>query len=70
MSSNKLRSAYSITESQAELGNVSRQTIYNLINAGLLKTFKIGRRRFCSDQAIRECIATLEAKEANGAEAA
>ena len=70
MSSNQRCSAYSITESQAQLGHISRQTIYNLINAGRLKTFRIGRRRFCSDQAIRECIATLEAKEANGAEAA
>jgi len=63
MSSNQWRSAYSITESQAQLGHISRQTIYNLINAGCLKTFKIGRRRFCSHQAIRDCIKALEAKE-------
>ncbi len=34
--------------------------IYELINQGTLKAKKIGRRTFCSDEAIQEFIANLE----------
>jgi len=36
----------SISESQKYLGGVSHQTLYRLINAKVLQTYKVGRRRF------------------------
>ena len=42
---------------------VSRQTIYDLINQGRLRSFTEGRRRFVSRSAIEEYIAAREAAE-------
>tara|TARA_Y100001963_G_scaffold14077_1_gene17503 strand:+ start:210 stop:404 length:195 start_codon:yes stop_codon:yes gene_type:complete len=36
----------SISESQKYLGGVSHQTLYRLIRAKVLQTYKVGRRRF------------------------
>lgn len=47
----------------SEILEVCNQTTYNEINKGLLKTFKIGRRRFVSGDALREYIKDRE-KEA------
>ena len=41
-----------------ELG-ISRTALYELINAGTLKTVKIGRRRLVPTEAIEELIAGL-----------
>jgi len=50
---------YSIEEFAKLLG-VCKQTIYNEINNGNLKTFKVGRRRFVSPQAGTKYIADRE----------
>jgi len=51
--------SYSIIQ-LIEVLHVSRQTVYDEINSGRLKTFKIGRRRFVSDDALREYIKDRE----------
>ena len=51
--------SYSIIQLM-EVLHVSRQTVYDEINSGRLKTFKIGRRRFVSDDALREYIKDRE----------
>ena len=51
--------SYSINQLM-EVLHVSRQTVYDEINSGRLKTFKIGRRRFVSDDALREYIKDRE----------
>lgn len=53
----------------AERIGVSLPTIYKLIHDGKLKTYKVGRARRVTDEAIAECIAALEA-ESSRAEAA
>ena len=40
--------------------NVSRPTIYKLIQSGTLETFTIGRRRLVTPDALRSCIAGRE----------
>jgi len=54
--------SYSIIQLM-EVLHVSRQTIYDEINSGRLKTFKIGRRRFVSDDALRKYIKDREEVE-------
>jgi len=51
--------SYSIIQLM-EILHVSRQTVYDEINSGRLKTFKIGRRRFVSDDALRKYIEDRE----------
>lgn len=41
----------------------SRATLYREINAGRLKTVKVGRRRYVTPQAIREWVAELAGGE-------
>jgi excisionase family DNA binding protein len=41
-----------------ELG-ISRTALYDLINAGKLRTVKIGRRRLVPIESIEECVAGL-----------
>lgn len=55
--------SYSI-EDATELLNISRVMIYREINAGRIKTFNVGRRRFISHRAMEEYIADRE-KESN-----
>ncbi|MEW8073626.1 MAG: hypothetical protein AB2758_20635 [Candidatus Thiodiazotropha endolucinida] len=45
----------------------SRKIIYQLINSGTLRTYKVGRRRYCSHAALLECQASLEEKTNNAA---
>jgi excisionase family DNA binding protein len=40
--------------------NCTPPTLYRLISSGDLKTFKVGRRRFISRQALYDCRANLE----------
>ena len=42
--------------------NSSRQTVYNEINAGRLRSYKVGRRRFISEEALVEYIRAREAE--------
>jgi excisionase family DNA binding protein len=53
------RYCYSIPETMEATG-LSRQTLYNEINNGRLKTFKVGRRRMVSHAAIELWILLLE----------
>jgi len=55
--------AYSIDESCKALGGMSRQTFYDLINQGRIRTFKEGRRRFVSRSALQEYVNSREAEE-------
>ncbi len=59
---NSDRLAHSVEQGRRRIG-VSRQTYYNLINAGKLRTFKVGDRRLTSEDALEECIRLLEAEE-------
>jgi excisionase family DNA binding protein len=43
---------------------ISRPTLYDLMNSGKLRTYKVGRARRISDEAIRACVALLEAETA------
>lgn len=53
------RLTYSIGEVMKVL-KLSRQVVYNEINAGRLKTYKVGRRRFASAEAVRAWIRQRE----------
>ena len=44
----------------------SRAIVYDAINAGHLKTFLVGRRRFAKPEAIRAWVDFLEAESAAG----
>jgi hypothetical protein len=43
---------------------LSTPGVYGLVEAGLLRTFVVGRRRLASIEAIAECVRTLEAQAA------
>ena len=45
--------ALSIEDTRAALGGMSRQSIYNLINAGKLETAKVGTRRLVLLDSVR-----------------
>ncbi len=49
----------SIPYAAARLG-VSVPTTYKLIKQGYLRTYRIGRAHRCADDAIADCIRTLE----------
>jgi len=53
--------AYTMNESMAEL-RTSRATLYELIQKQKLRTYKIGRRRYCTHEALVECQRALEAE--------
>ena len=46
----------------SEILRQSHQTIYNEINAGRLETFKVGKRRYVSEKALRKYIKDREAE--------
>ena len=50
----------------ARLG-ISVPTFYDLVNSGKLRTYKIGRARRVSDEAISDCIKLLECETAQAA---
>jgi len=43
-----------------EVLHISPVTGYKLIKKGLLRTYTIGRNRYCTSDALRECIDALE----------
>ena len=47
------KAAFNVGEGMAILG-ISRQLIYNEINSGRLRSFKVGRRRIIPSEAIGE----------------
>ena len=51
--------AYSM-EGSMEALQISRSTLYKLINSGGLRTYKIGKRRYCTHDALVECQRALE----------
>lgn len=53
------RLAYNISDA-CEVLCTSRQTLYNLINEGRLRSFKEGKRRYVSRAAIDDYIAAQE----------
>lgn len=44
----------------AELTGLCRQTLYNEINNGALRSFKVGRRRLISPQALHDWVRSRE----------
>ena len=61
MQDHLIKRGYSVDE-VIEMYGVSRQTIYNEINNGNLKTFKVGRRRLVSQGSLEEWEVMLEEK--------
>ena len=53
------KSAYSIAEFERTIG-ISHSLTYELIKAGAVRTFTIGKRRFVSADAVKEFIAARE----------
>lgn len=51
--------AYTIEQAMALL-NIDRRRIYAMIADGSLRTYKHGRRRFASAEALRDCVHKLE----------
>jgi excisionase family DNA binding protein len=62
-SARALRSAFSIPEVMEALG-VSRQTVYDEINAGRLRSFRVASRRLVSANALDAYIRGRETAEA------
>jgi excisionase family DNA binding protein len=52
------RDLYTIEEARAQLGGISRNTLYDLLRNGELASIQIGRRRFISAAALDAFIAT------------
>lgn len=61
------RAAYSVAEARQLLGGIAQPTIYALIRRGELRTFRVGRRRFVSGEAIRDYIAAAEHNSSSNA---
>ncbi len=59
------RAAYSVREACQLLGGIGIPTLYEEINAGRLRTFKIQSRRLISEKAILDYIEAAE-REASG----
>lgn len=55
------RLAYTMNEAMGAL-RTSRATIYKLINSGTLRTYRVGKRRYCTHDALVECQQNLEIK--------
>lgn len=64
--SNPDAAAVTIREACKVLGGISHVTVYRLINSGELRSFRVGRRRLVSIDAIHDYIASAE----KGAQAA
>jgi len=60
------RRAYTMEEAMHAL-RIDRARIYRMIAEGTLRTYKHGRRRFVSVEAIEECIRQLERETAESA---
>lgn len=59
------RMSYTVEQVQ-EVTGWDRNRIYRLIGEGHLSTYKHGRRRFVSAQAIQDCIRQLEKATSQG----
>lgn len=57
------KASYSVDDVIGSTG-LSRQTIYNEINSGRLKSFKVGRRRLISPAALDAWVKQLEKESA------
>lgn len=58
----RTRAAYTVQEARQMLGGISQATFYGLVNRGELRTFRIGRRRLVSADAIADYIKGAERK--------
>lgn len=56
-----IKPANSMNEA-AQVLNIGHQKLYDEINSGRLRTYKVGRRRYCSGEAILEFIHDREAE--------
>lgn len=61
----KPKLAYPIEEAFSQIG-VSRTRGYQLMGIGLLRTYKDGKRRLCSHQALVECQQAMEKASLKG----
>jgi excisionase family DNA binding protein len=61
-----VKNPQSVEYACAKIG-ISRATLYGLINSGKLRSYKVGRARRVSDEAITDCVKALEADTAQGA---
>lgn len=66
MSVNTSRIAYNIEQAMEAL-DLSRQSIYDEINEGRLRTFRVGRRRLVSAEALTDYVRDREAESVNAA---
>lgn len=57
------KAAVSVAEAREMLGGIANPTIYELINSRELRTFRVGRRRLVSVEAIRDYIANAEREQ-------
>lgn len=57
-----VRQGYPVAEAAEQLG-VSRAQAFKLIAEARLRSYRIGRRRLVSGEAIRDCILQAEADE-------
>ena len=57
----ELKPANTMTETAEALG-IGHQKLYDIINSGELRTYTVGRRRYCSEDAIRDFIRAREAE--------
>ena len=57
--------AVSVSEARKRLGGISNAVFYRLINEDQLRTFKVGRRRLVSSDAIRDFIRDRESAAAS-----
>lgn len=55
-----LKAAVSVAQARELLGGIANPTIYELINSGELRTFRVGRRRLVSLEAIHDYIRISE----------
>lgn len=66
MTDTRTKLAYPIEEGFSLIG-VTRTRGYQLINAGVLRTYKDGKRRLCSHAALVECQQAMEKGAADAA---
>jgi excisionase family DNA binding protein len=64
--SKSLKKPQSVENACDKIG-VSRATLYKLINRGVLRTYRVGRGRRVTNEAIIDCVKALEAETAQGA---
>ena len=57
------RLAYSVEEAAESLG-IGRTAVFGLVRSGVIRSFKLGKRRLISDSALREFVEHEEAGQA------